>query len=71
MYPNPAYENLIIENEMTDANMILYDILGNEVMNLKLIDKKNNIDISGLSPGMYLGQIINENQTNSFKVVVK
>lgn len=56
IYPNPANDYLIIENNgkfNSIDNFSLFDVLGNKLMQFK-IDGKKELDLSGLKSGVYL-----------------
>ena len=65
VYPNPAYSKLYIKSDKRIANS--QKELYNSVGQMVLRTKKNEIDVSGLSKGMYYLRI--ENQV--VKVVVE
>ncbi|HRP03054.1 MAG TPA: zinc-dependent metalloprotease [Candidatus Kapabacteria bacterium] len=52
--PNPAIDYIVINDEITDsANIQIYNIKGIEILEVKLSNKGNRIDISKLSSGIY------------------
>jgi len=65
VYPNPAYSKLYIKSDKRIANS--QKELYNSVGQMVLRTKKNEIDVSGLSKGMYYLRV--ENQV--VKVVVE
>ncbi len=67
-YPNPANDFLFLENENEFSNVRIMDLLGN-----LLIDKNygNGIDVSNLSPGIYLFSVQNKNEKISSSKFVK
>lgn len=74
IYPNPANENLCLENKLpgiTSVNADIYNILGRKLLNKKLeLPEDKIIDISGLSPGIYFVQLSNSSIRYSSKIIV-
>ncbi len=62
MYPNPAKNeiNIKLNNTQEQNIFILFDNLGREVLRTNLNNDINTIQISDLSQGLYLFEIINE-----------
>ncbi len=67
--PNPAYNevNFIIENyaQLTKSPLkcIGYSIIGENVLEVELKSKQSTINISKLTPGVYLIRIFNTKQS--------
>ncbi len=58
VYPNPAYDKLIIEQIIpAGLNAAIYSADGNLMREFSLLGKQSTIDISGLSPGLYFIRI--------------
>ncbi|HXB41433.1 MAG TPA: T9SS type A sorting domain-containing protein [Bacteroidia bacterium] len=53
VYPNPATEAVTIECKYPNAEMRMFDLLGNEIRNEKF-NFKTQINVFGLSNGLYL-----------------
>lgn len=56
IYPNPSHDVIFFEDQsgsMIGKSVTLYDILGNEVIQNKVMSKKDRIDVSGLKNGTY------------------
>ncbi len=54
VYPNPAKNLVQIESDLALVNVLVYDILGQPVMNVPLNgDRNKTLDISGLAIGVY------------------
>jgi hypothetical protein len=61
VYPqSPGAETLRGENDMQGAELRVYDVTGLEVVNFKVQNSKEELDVTGLSSGMYV--IIAEKQ---------
>ncbi|MBI5538733.1 MAG: T9SS type A sorting domain-containing protein [Bacteroidia bacterium] len=72
VYPNPAKNIVNIEIEKTDDyNISVYNILGSCVINQKLNNQKNTINVSSLENGIYLLQISNKSGVVSQQKIVK
>ena len=70
MYPNPAKNNLFIETALnSDINVSIIDVLGKEVINSKV--SNNAVNISGLTPGMYIVKITEEGKTSTKKLIIE
>ncbi len=59
IYPNPTKDNLIIEfnNEFNNAEFILYDILGKELINKTINGTKVRVDLGSINSGIYFYSI--------------
>ncbi|MFP9098040.1 T9SS type A sorting domain-containing protein [Flavobacterium sp. RHBU_24] len=53
MYPNPVVNYLYIEVDNA-AEIMIADITGKSIMNALLVPGNNNIDVSNISPGIYI-----------------
>jgi hypothetical protein len=63
VYPNPASDriNIIFRDRIADAtNVEIFDTFGRMVLLENISNNVNNIDVSGLTKGMYLIKIKNE-----------
>lgn len=68
VYPNPAYDKIYVDVENGEINHIeIYTVLGE----LKLTVFESEIDISGLSAGMYAVKVATNTGTKVDKLVVK
>ncbi len=70
IYPNPTSGLLNITTTATSATIEVYNIMGQNVLNNKLTNGANTIDIGKLSNGVYSIQII-QNNTLTFGKIVK
>ncbi|MEO6304317.1 MAG: T9SS type A sorting domain-containing protein [Bacteroidia bacterium] len=57
-YPNPAYDFLIIESDK-ELKITLFSVLGREILQSKITNTKNPIDVRALSNGIYYLSIFN------------
>jgi hypothetical protein len=69
LYPNPAHNQLFIENPINEpSNIILTDLYGKTLLTNYIKPGKNNIDISALKPGIY---ILRLNDSYVFRLVIE
>ena len=69
IYPNPVNDELNIENG-ANSDLIIYNLLGSELLETKLISNKEAVNIIHLTPGVYLVKIIGANgEVQNFRVV--
>jgi len=54
LYPNPAHNNISLLSESTIEEVTVHTMLGQKVLDVKTNISQNNIDISGLSSGVYV-----------------
>ncbi|MEQ8417061.1 MAG: T9SS type A sorting domain-containing protein [Imperialibacter sp.] len=78
LYPNPAteYLNIVPSADFDDlVNVILYDQLGNTVLNKndQQISALNglSLDISAAIPGVYILKVFSQSLTKSFRVLIE
>ena len=73
IYPNPSSSYLKIEggdnNSFIDKHIKIYDVLGQLVKSYTLINSEDEIDISMLSNGVFILNVLIEDQYVSFKFV--
>ena len=71
LYPNPVSNGKVYissKNDL-DKNIIIFDVLGKKVLQTTMISKELNI--SNLSPGVYIIKIDEEQATATRKLIVK
>ena len=75
IYPNPTYGNIKLEVEglNTEADVLVYDMVGRVVQRHSLNKGKNDleIDLSGYAKGVYSVRIVNESVNQTLKLVVQ
>lgn len=71
MYPNPAYgEEIYITTSSNGKKTIkIYDVFGEIVLTDKI--STNTLDISRLTPGVYVLQVTEDKKTMTRKLVIK
>jgi Secretion system C-terminal sorting domain/Ig-like domain CHU_C associated len=74
IFPNPSSGIFNIDlNEFKQGTIEVYNQLGARVKNVELNDEKNDyqLDLSGFAKGIYILNLINDNQKISKKIVVE
>lgn len=73
-YPNPFISSITLSNQnaiFSNATLMLYNIFGQPVMQLKNISgKKVIIHRNNLPKGIYYAQLIEDNKTISFQTLL-
>jgi hypothetical protein len=72
LYPNPTHHTLHIDNSSNEpVRIVIYNTLGVQVLNVNdLINHENSIDISSLSAGIYLTEVIQGLSHKTIKLVI-
>lgn len=72
IYPNPVNNVLFLNSKNSIKKYVLYNVYGQELMNLTLLDFSNNteVDFSNLNVGWYVLKIVT-NQGKYFRKIVK
>lgn len=64
IYPNPAMDELFINADIEkNASFLVYNILGEQVLNVNIENKLNIINTEDLANGMYVYQIVSSKGT--------
>jgi hypothetical protein len=73
LYPNPASDMLYVAaaNNTKDKRMVVTDIAGKALMEIKLSAGNNGINIKSLSKGIYFVRIYEDNRASSVTKIVK
>jgi hypothetical protein len=66
MYPNPASDIVFIDGNYSQLKVVVYDILGKQVMNKPI---KNSINISQLEKGVYVLQLSDGTKRNTQRII--
>ncbi len=69
MYPNPVKDNFIYFSSAQDLDVIIYDVLGKQVLQDKINSSKKDINISNLNKGIYLVKMFSNNQVVTKKLI--
>ncbi|MFT5819081.1 MAG: hypothetical protein ACI8ZM_000303 [Crocinitomix sp.] len=71
VYPNPTTEKLNLETNVSNLEMRIYAISGEVLLHEKLNSGNNSIDVSALSQGVYLVQLIGNGQVYIEQIIVQ
>ena len=71
LYPNPVTNGKVYISSKNDLEkeIIIFDVLGKKVLQTNISTKELNV--SNLSPGVYIIKIIEENATSSRKLIIR
>jgi predicted small secreted protein len=69
LYPNPAEETISLQNITQEYKVTIFNLLGQQVINLTVDVNENTIDVSNLAMGTYLLKI--DGYSNVLKFVKK
>jgi len=69
MFPNPANNFVTISTQEEIANISVFNILGQEVLNIKGNSNTMQIDISNLTTGNYITKVQLENALKTIKLI--
>lgn len=61
-YPNPAGDFLIVESNTPELTLRLYDLWGRQVLADAQLNGVEQLDLTGLPAGMYLLQVLDQQQ---------
>lgn len=70
MYPNPASDNVILENLEGNTTINILDFTGKLVYTTQTVHESLQLDLTGFTKGIYLVQIISRDKTMVKKLVV-
>jgi len=70
IYPNPTSEFLNIQIQKPISNLVIgiIDSSGKKILTTKFTNEDNGIDISDLTPGIYILTCITENEIHNFRI---
>ncbi|CAM4353472.1 DUF7619 domain-containing protein [Flavobacterium terrigena] len=73
VYPNPTSSILNIQSKlnMTISEVNVYDLLGKQLLNKKINVSATEIDMINYSPGLYLLEVVSENNQKSIHKIIK
>ena len=72
IYPNPFSDHIFIElSDASHYSINIFDASGRIISSLPLMQQNNRIELSGLSTGNYILQLLNKNNSNqnSFEII--
>lgn len=70
IYPNPAEDFIKISN-VEDVNVMITDVTGKTVLNIKNVSEATDINVSGLNSGVYFVNVSNEEVNQTIKFIKK
>jgi len=73
IFPNPASNQLVVStgpNDMSEKQIIIYDLLGKEVKSISSNDSQINIEVQNLTNGTYFIHINSSKETVTQKIVI-
>jgi len=73
LYPNPVHSivNLTMKSDKKEAEILIYNNLGQQVLNVHLNETKTNFSMENLTSGIYLYKIISGNTSQTGKLIKK
>ncbi len=73
VYPNPTASILNIQSKLntTISEVNVYDLLGKQLLNKKIAVSSTEIDMTNYSPGLYLLEVVSENNQKSIHKIIK
>ncbi|MCD4730575.1 MAG: T9SS type A sorting domain-containing protein, partial [Bacteroidales bacterium] len=70
VYPNPVRNKLTVTNPSNQVfTFEIYNLNAKRVFQRKFYGKSDNIDVSGLSPGIYICKIASGNKVKTIKII--
>jgi hypothetical protein len=70
-YPNPVTSKLNIQSEELITSVSIFNTLGQKVLNVAAGSLNLSVDMSTLSPGVYVANIATDNGSKTMKVIKK
>ena len=71
IYPNPVYSEFFIETSNQDNVISIYSLQGLLVKRLITYSTVSRLDVYGLSPGIYLLELLHDNRRRHQKIIVR
>ena len=73
VYPNPTSSILNIQSKFntTISEVNVYDLLGKQLLNKEMAVSTTEIDMTNYSPGLYLLEVVSENNQKSIHKIIK
>ena len=71
LYPNPtdSVVNIELPESITEASLIMYDLLGKKVYQTQLLNSNTELKIGHLVSGIYLTHIIMDNKIITKRII--
>jgi len=73
VYPNPVSNGILTISSASDSlkNIIIFDLLGKQVLSSSLSGAQSNVDVSSLSAGTYISKVTEAGKTATKKLVIR
>ena len=68
-YPNPVKNVLNLSYEQNITDVVVYNLLGQEIITKKFNANQTQVDMSGLAGGTYIVKVTANNTNKTFKVI--
>jgi len=69
VFPNPATDQLVINTDVALEELVVYNMLGQEVISKPVNEMENTLDIEKLVPGCYFLTCIHKEKRRTVKFV--
>lgn len=70
LFPNPAIDVITIESEALMHRILIYDLVGNLVMDIPASEKTREVNVRQLMPGLYFVRLFSDAGTVTLKVQI-
>lgn len=67
--PNPTSGMVVVESNVTDGEVIVFDMMGKQVTKAMLAEGRAELDLGAFAKGVYMARIVGESATTTVKVV--
>lgn len=68
-YPNPVKSTVIVASTLDTYDLKIYNILGQQVMQLNNLSGQSAINMSAMAPGMYFVEARTNTESHTFKII--
>lgn len=68
-YPNPVNDKFIISFDQKISMVLVYNLLGQEVLSKTINANEGTLDFSGLASGVYMVKVISNDDSKTLKVI--
>ena len=67
--PNPASSSIMIEANANDGQVVVFDMLGKQMLTTSFVEGRAELDLSTFAKGVYVARISSETGTSTIKLV--
>lgn len=71
IYPNPVKTHINIESPNTIKEIIVYNVIGQEVMKRRVINDVTVVDVRNIQSGIYTLQIKTDIEVYNHKIIIR